>query len=267
MFIVFLNDSGDALRAKRISWSDLAAAGISVSVSSNFGGALAFAEDVSRDCIADIAVGADKANGQSGAVCLIGLNTEGSMIDVREISTSSGGLSAWVTLQTGDMFGSSVDLVSSGPTEVSLVVGAIGDDDGGSNSGAIYLIAYNTYAGIVNEAHKISNSHSGLTFFYSLTTFDFFGRSVAFLQDFEGTTVAVGAFGDDGGGTADGAVYIIQLSDSFSAPFSVNKAQKISRTHGGLDQSGLPVGSRGGFFGIAVASMGDRRMAVGGVIL
>ncbi|MCH8066348.1 MAG: FG-GAP repeat protein, partial [Chloroflexi bacterium] len=94
--------------------------------------------------------------------------------------------------QAGDRFGVSVAV--SGDT---AVVGAHGEDAGGSNAGAAYVFQRNQ-GGTDNwgEVKKLSSSDAEAG--------DQFGRSVAV----SGDTVIVGAFAEDAGGSAAGAAYL-----------------------------------------------------------
>ena len=86
-------------------------------------------------------------------------------------------------------------------------VGASRDDDGGSNAGAVYVLFQDT-SGAVVGAQKISNSHGGLSSYYTLDAGDYFGISVAAIGDLNQDGVmdlAVGAYGDDDGGSGGAA--------------------------------------------------------------
>jgi hypothetical protein len=114
-------------------------------------------------------------------------NTGGSDAGAAYVFTRSG--STWTEqailyasdAQADDYFGYSVAL--DGDT---VVAGANGEDTGGSNAGAVYVI----------QLRKIvaSDAYAG----------DWFGSSVAL----EGDTVVVGAMGEDTGGSTAGAAYV-----------------------------------------------------------
>jgi len=86
-----------------------------------------------------------------------------------------------------DFFGSAVAI--SGST---AVVGAVGDDDGGSFSGSAYLFDVATGA----QLHKLTASDAA--------AFDFFGGTVAI----SGDTAVVGARDTDDAGASSGAAYL-----------------------------------------------------------
>ena len=93
-----------------------------------------------------------------------------------------------------DVFGYSVAVSGDGST---IVVGAYGDDDKGKDSGSVYIFtkqANGSYA----QTQKLVPSDG--------TASDEFGWSVAVSSD--GSTIVVGAYGDDDKGKDSGSVYI-----------------------------------------------------------
>jgi hypothetical protein len=167
----------------------------------------------------------------------------------QKISATDGGFVG--VLDGNDRFGSSVatlgDLDGDGVAD--LAVGAWQDDDGGGNEGAVWVLFLNA-DGTVKAHQKISDTQGGFTGF--LRPEDFFGASIASLGDLDGdgvTDLAVGADGDDDGGTGLGAVWVLFLN----ADGTVKAHQKISRVEGGFTGD-LDVDD---FFGASVASLGD----------
>ena len=78
-----------------------------------------------------------------------------------------------------------------------VVVGALGDDDGGSASGSVYVFSEPVSGwATVSSSVKLTASDP--------TQGDWFGKSVAI----DGATVVVGAENDDDGGTDSGSVYV-----------------------------------------------------------
>ena len=128
-----------------------------------------------------------------------------------------------VTLEAGDNFGTSVSLSRDGSI---LAVGAPGDDGSGNSSttnnnyGAVYLFKLNYASGSYancSSSGTIGSGYSGTgTFLNTLDTDDAFGSSVSLNSS--GTTIAIGATGDDGNGISSttnnnyGAVYLFGLS-------------------------------------------------------
>ena len=173
----------------------------------------------------------------------------GNVLSEQKISDTSGGFPG--ILADGDFFGSSVapigDLDGNGVTDIA--VGAIGDDDGGSLRGAVWLL-WLTTSGTVSSTAKISDTAGG--FLGALSDGDLFGSAVAGLGDLDGDGVAdlaIGAPRDDDGGTDRGAVWIVFLNPDGS----VKAFQKISDTAGGF--SGTL--DNGDWFGGALSALGD----------
>jgi len=202
------------------------------------------------------ATGCDDGGANSGAVVVLFLTSNGSVIEHQRISNWFGGLSSQYTLSESDSFGWAVD--SLGDLDVDgvndIAVGSNGDDSGGLyNSGAVFIIFLKT-SGEVKSAQKISNSAGGLSTFVTLNTADYFGRAVACLGDLDGddiVDVAAGAFQDSDGGTGVGAIYIMFLDTGGS----VQRAQKISALFGGL-KSFVNL-ENNGYFGRSIANIGD----------
>ena len=92
-----------------------------------------------------------------------------------------------------------------------VVVGAFGDDTGGSDRGATYVLRLNAN-GTVKSSRKIASGTNGGP---TLADDDYFGRSVAAFRDMDGDGViglAVGATGDDTEGGRRGAVHVLRLN-------------------------------------------------------
>ncbi len=157
-------------------------------------------------------------------------------------------------LGTSDYFGISVDTIGDfdGNGVVDIAVGAINDDDGFGNAGAVYLIYLDTAGGTisVDSTNKISATQGGFT--GTLGANDWFGGSVASIGDLDNDGVmdlAVGAWRDDDGGTDKGAVYILFMNSDGT----VSSHQKISDTQGSFTST-LPGYSR---LGLDIDNIGD----------
>ncbi|MCP4962436.1 MAG: hypothetical protein GY925_24595 [Actinomycetia bacterium] len=175
--------------------------------------------------------------------------TDGTVAAEQKISDTAGGLAA--VLDDTDWFGDSTASIGDldGDGIVDIAVGAIGDDDGGTGRGAIYVLFLNA-DGTVKAEQKISSLAGGLT--GPLDDGDLFGFSVAGVGDLDGdgiADIAVGAPVDDDGNTDRGAVYVLFLN----ADGTVKAEQKISSTAGGLTG---PLDD-GDLFGFSVAGIGD----------
>ena len=208
--------------------------------------------DLDGDGNPDLAVGAygdDDGANVAGAVWILFLNADGTVASEQKISATEGGLGG--VLAPFDLFGMSVaslgDLDDDGITD--LAVGTAGDDDGGDGHGAVWILFLNA-DGTVASKQKISDTEGG--FGGILDASDGFGRSVCSLGDLNGDgnqDLAVGATGDDDGGTNQGAVWILFLDDNGT----VDAEQKISETAGNFAGSLDP--NEG--FALSATSLGD----------
>ena len=118
------------------------------------------------------------------------------------------------------------DLDGDGVTD--LAVGAHLDDTGGSDRGAVHVLLMNS-DGTVKSSQKIAHDVGGGP---TLANGDRFGRSVSSLGDLDGDGVsdlAVGARGDDTGGSGRGAVHVLLMNSDGTAKSS----QKIAHDVGG----------------------------------
>jgi len=95
-----------------------------------------------------------------------------------------------------DYFGYSVSV--NGET---MVIGAYGDDDNGSNSGSAYVFTRDTNGDITSGWTQVAKltANDG-------AAGDYFGSSVAI----DGNTVVIGAYGDDGTGGNSGSAYVFR---------------------------------------------------------
>ena len=162
----------------------------------------------------------------------LALAANGEVLSFQEISETSGGLSS--TLESSDYFGDDVgnigDLDNDGITD--LIIGAHQDDDGQTNGnrGAAYILFMNT-DGTVKSEQKISDTEGNFT--ATLDNADYFGSGVAGIGDLDGDgieDIAIGAKGDDDGGSGYGAIYICFMNTDGT----VDSYQKISKTDGGF---------------------------------
>lgn len=217
-------------------------------------GAPELIDDLDGNGVCELAVGVnDHVVGGStvGAVYILFMNADHTVASHTLVSQGSGGLQA--TLANLDSFGKSVthlgDLDGDGDSATAIAVGAIGDNTGGPDRGAVYILFLNTDGTVATE-HKIAEDGSSW-----LVDSDEFGSSIASLGDIDGTghAIAVGARGDTG---STGAVWILYLNDDgtvFGAPGSP-KRHRIAPGIGLLDPMDFdPLD----FFGISVASLGD----------
>ena len=217
-----------------------------------FGNSVASLGDLDGDGVVELAAGAprhDDGGTRRGAVDILFRNADGTVKAETKISSTQGGLTG--PLDNDNHFG--VSLASLGDLDgdgiADLAVGANGDDDGGIDRGAVYILFLYANSTVKGE-QKISSAQGGLT--GPLINGDSFGVSVASLGDLDGDGIgdlAVGADGDDDGGIDRGALYILFLK----ADGSVKAEKKISSTMDSFTGP-LNVGDR---FGNSLASPSD----------
>ncbi|MCP3939745.1 MAG: hypothetical protein GY708_30760, partial [Actinomycetia bacterium] len=140
--VLFLNADGTVKAEQKIS---SIAGGLTGPLGSadRFGTSVAGVGDLDGDGIIDIAVGAlydDGGGSDRGAAYVLFLNADGTVKAEQKISSVTGGLTG--PLDNGDNFGVSVAGIGDldGDGTVGLILGAQGDDDGGSHRGAVYVL-------------------------------------------------------------------------------------------------------------------------------
>lgn len=251
VWILFMDDDGRVDQRRKIS-DDTALFPGGLDDNDRFGAALASLGDLNRDGVFDIAVGApqdDDDGDNRGAVWILFLDSDGTVREVQKISALSGGLPG--ELSDNDQFGSAIASLGDldGDAIADLAVGAPEDSDGGTGKGAVWILFMNN-DGSVKSARKISAEQGG--FEGNLDSNDHLGSALAGLGDLDGNGVndlAVGASGDDDGGTDRGAVWILFLNSDGT----VDSEQKISQSDGKFDGT-LDDGAG---FGSALADIGD----------
>ena len=153
------------------------------------------------------------------------------------------------TLTGGDNFGSSIvdigDLDGDGVND--LAVGAGKDDEGGSARGAVHIMFMNTDGSVDSTVEINDSTTNGPT----LTNTDQFGFAVENIGDLNSDGVndlAVGAYLDDEGGGARGAVHIMFMNTDGSVDSTVEIND--STTNG-------PELTNADWFGYSIANIGD----------
>ena len=125
----------------------------------------------------------DDGGGNRGAVYIFEKDSSGVWSQTLKISDNGGDGSNGkldIDLENSDRFGSSVAYSNLGI----LVVGALGDDDGGSARGAVYMFSRDS-SGVWSKNIKISDNGEtdGSKFVdIDLGNSDFFGYSVRYMQ-------------------------------------------------------------------------------------
>ena len=218
VWILFMNEDGTVDSSEKIS---RIAGGFdgTIRADDHFGAALAGIGDLNNDGIPDLAVGApgkDERGPERGAVWILFLNSNGSVLDEQLIADREGNFDG--RLRNDDRFGSALanvrDLNNDGVQD--LAVGAPNDDDGADDAGAIWLLLMATN-GTVDGWQKISADAAN--FNGNLDAGDNFGASVAGLGNLdnriiEGSNIndlAVGTPGNDDAGQDQGALWVLFL--------------------------------------------------------
>ncbi|MDP6699031.1 MAG: integrin alpha, partial [Candidatus Latescibacteria bacterium] len=251
VWILFLNTNGTVKSYQKISDTAGTFTG-TLDDNDQFGGSVASVGDLDGDGVTDLAVGAyldDDGGTDRGAVWVLFLTTSGTVKSYQKISDTAGTFTG--TLDDADHFGNAVVSVGDldGDGVIDLAVGAKGDSDGGTYRGAVWILFLNS-SGNTKSYRKISDTAG--TFTGTLDDNDYFGSSVASVDDLDGdgvADIAVGARLDDDGGTSRGAMWILFLNSNGTT----KSYQKISDTAGTFTGT-LNNSDR---FGKSVASMGD----------
>ncbi|RMD81168.1 MAG: hypothetical protein D6815_12450, partial [Candidatus Dadabacteria bacterium] len=232
VWVLRMTSAGTVLATQKIS-DTTGGFGGGLSNGDRFGAAVAGVGDLDGDGIGDLAVGApgdDDGGTDRGGLWILWLNADGTVKAQQKISDTAGGFAG--ALSNGDAFGSAVTPLGDldGDGVVDVAVGAPGDDDGGTDEGAVWILFLDT-AGTVKSATKLSELTPG--FGGQLSAFDAFGYSVTAVRDLDGDGLAelvAGAPGDGDGGFARGAAWVLFLD----AAGGLKAFQKISDTAGGF---------------------------------
>jgi len=250
---LFLRQDGTVLNEAKISAIDGNFGG-NLDDGDRFGSSLTVLGDLDGDGIADLAVGApgDEDNNtvlDTGAIWILFLNRDGTVRSAQKISYDNGGLNT--RLRSGDAFGSAVanigDLNQDGVTDIA--VGAPGDDDGGTDTGAVWILFLASNGRVINEQKlsALAGDFNG-----DIGAGDALGTSLVGTGDFDGDGIGdllAGAPGDDDGGIDSGALWLLFMKRDGKT----GDLQKLSRLEGLLDIA-LANGDR---FGSSVAVVGN----------
>ena len=230
--IMFMNTDGSVKSTVEID--DTTTNGPTLSNNDRFGTSSADIGDLDGDGVDDLAVGAhfdDECgscghdNPNRGAVHILFMNTDGSVDSTVEINSST---TNGPTLTNDDRVGTSVanigDLDGDGVND--LVAGAIHDDEGGSNRGAVHIMFMNTDGSVDSTVDINSSTTNGP----SLEDSDTMGSSIANIGDLDGDGVddlVVGAINDSvaglGGGNR-GAVHIMFMKDAIKPTVTITSS-------------------------------------------
>lgn len=245
--VLFMNSDGTVKSSRKIA--NGTGGGPTLADNDYFGTSIAALGDLDGDGIVDMAVGArgdDTAGTDRGAIHILFMKPDGTIKSLRKVACDTAG---GPSLANSDQFGRSIaslgDLNGDGVTD--LAVGALTDDTGGTNRGALYVLQMKV-DGTVKNSRKIASNTGGGP---ALLDEDRFGASIASIGDINGdgiTDLAIGVPGDDTTGSNRGALYVLQMDSDGT----VKRCQKIASGIGG----GPSLNDDDGF-GIAVTSTGD----------
>ena len=215
VWVLFLNANGTVKSHQKINESQGSFDG-NLSDDDEFGRSVTYLGDVDGDGITDMAVGS-RNDGGAGAVWVLMMNANGTVKTEAKIGEFQGNFG---NLDAGDRFGRSVaplgDINSDGVPD--LAVGADGDDDGGGERGAVWILNLNR-SGTVASSAKISDTSGGFT--GDLDDLDLFGIAVHANGDIDNdgfVDLLVGASRDGDGGSDRGAVWWLNTSYTNNTP-------------------------------------------------
>ncbi|MCB9232890.1 MAG: FG-GAP repeat protein [Bacteroidia bacterium] len=212
VYVIFLNSNGTVKNYHKItSLTEVSLAPV-LDGNDRFGEGVTALGDLDGDGNEDVAVSAqlddDGGNGR-GAAYVLFLNSNGTLKSFQKISDTAGNFTG--ILDNLDNFGASIESIGDfdGDGKTDIAVGAVGDADGGSLAGAIWLLYLNSN-GTVKGWNKISATVGGMS--SGPFSNSYFGYSIANLGDIDGdavTDIAVGAINEL---SQRGAMYTIRMN-------------------------------------------------------
>ncbi len=233
VWILLLNTDGTVKSQQRIG-NSAGSLGCFLATNTWFGAATDTLGDLDGDGVTDIVVGGldDESGNDEGAVWILFLAPDSTVKNCQKISDFHGGFTG--TLDTSDAFGRAAACVGDLDDDgvVDIAVGARGDDDGGPDQGAIWILFLNSN-GTVKSHNKISTVGGGFT--GALSNGDNLGHAMVALGDFDGDGLGSLAVASKDNATAgEGEVWILSLNSDGSV-----------NTHVSIGAAG-----KGGFTGV-----------------
>ncbi|MCH8823627.1 MAG: FG-GAP repeat protein [Planctomycetes bacterium] len=164
----------------------------------------------------------DDGGGDSGAVFVFRYDAKSkTWIEEQKLLASDGDIL--------DKFGSTLSLATGGEL---AIIGAIGNDDAGDQSGSAYIFRYDSSKSLWIQEQKLTASDAAAG--------DLFGNQVSIIQD----TAIIGAIGDDDNGNLSGSAYVFHYDPKTSQWI---EQAKLTASDGNISDK----------FGFAVSSSSD----------
>ena len=253
IYILFMNAGNTINSVQKISQTSGGFGGNLID-NGRFGMSIEAIGDLNNDGITELAVGNhwDNDGGtRRGSFWILFMNANGTVASEQKVSDLQGGFTA--TLDDDDRFGQSIAALGdlNGDNIPDIAVSAHKDDDGGTETGAFYILYLNVN-GTVQSHIKIAQGQGGLGNILSVG--GQFGNAIEPIGDLNNDgsyDLAVGAVSDPDGGSPRGAVWILFMN---ALTNTVQSTQKISDTQGGFTGSIDPLD----FFGWEICFIENR---------
>ena len=213
--------------------------------------------DIDNDGVPDLASGQNTYNGNRGAIWLMFMNADGTVKDTALITNGRNGIpSSMLNIGNGvaDGFGGRVEGIGllDNDNVPDIAVTASGDDDGGTDRGAVYILFMNT-DGTVKDTTKISDLKGGFT--GTMTGGNNFGGALANMGDVDGDGIqdlGVGSYLSNDGGTARGALWVMLMNRNGTVK-GHRKYTSASTNWPGTN----PISANNAQFGFSADDLGD----------